>query len=136
MRWMIMPYTRYADFRGRSCRMEYWMFHLLWAAVLIVLWTVGVSAHRLGNPAITGTIAPMCLVLGALFLLGSLIPMIAVTVRRFHDQDKTGWFYLMNFIPYVGGLVVFIFMCIEGTVGSNQYGPDPKGPEINANVFN
>lgn len=70
----------------------------------------------------TIVIAPLILL-----LLATIIPSIAVTVRRFHDQDKSGWFYLLGFIPYVGGIVAFIFMCIDGTPGPNQYGPDPKG---------
>jgi uncharacterized membrane protein YhaH (DUF805 family) len=61
-----------------------------------------------------------------LFVLGSFIPGLAVTVRRFHDQDKSGWLVLLNFIPYLGGFIVFIFMCLDGTRGENSYGPDPK----------
>ena len=61
-----------------------------------------------------------------LYSLIVLIPSIAVQVRRFHDQDKSGWFVLLNFIPYVGGLIVLVFMFLEGTKGENRYGPDPK----------
>ena len=48
-------------------------------------------------------------------------------VRRFHDQDKSGWFVLLGFIPIVGGLIVLVFMLLEGTKGPNRFGPDPKG---------
>jgi uncharacterized membrane protein YhaH (DUF805 family) len=61
-----------------------------------------------------------------LFYLAIFIPALAVQVRRFHDQDKSGWFVLLNFIPLVGGLIVFIFMCLDGTRGDNRFGPDPK----------
>lgn len=70
-----------------------------------------------------------------LFMLGSLIPGIAVTVRRFHDQDMSGWFYLLGLIPYVGGLVVLVFMCRDGTRGANRFGPDPKDPLAEAEIF-
>ena len=67
--------------------------------------------------------------LGAGFLvigmIGLFIPTIAVQVRRFHDQGKSGWFALFNLIPYVGVVVVTIFMLLEGTKGDNKYGPDP-----------
>lgn len=56
------------------------------------------------------------------------IPGLAVQVRRFHDQDKSGWFILLGFIPYIGGLILFVFMCLEGTRGPNRFGPDPKDP--------
>ncbi len=110
MEYMLMPLKRYADFSGRSRRMEYWMFVLFVTLVFI------------GGIAFLG-----------IFYLAILVPMLAVQVRRFHDQDKSGWMVLLNFIPYVGGLVVFVFMCMEGTRGPNQYGPDPKGDQ--SNVF-
>lgn len=131
-----MPYRRYADFSGRSCRTEYWMFHLLWVlvafAVLVVMFAVGDVSR--GSSSGSGAMGGLFLGLVGAFVLGSLIPMIAVTVRRFHDQDKSGWFYLLNFVPYVGGIIVFVFMCIEGTRGSNRYGDDPLDPN-HADVF-
>lgn len=71
---------------------------------------------------IGGTGIVFMLVAVALF-----IPSLAVQVRRFHDQDKSGWMVLLAFIPFIGGLVVLIFMLLEGTHGPNRYGPDPKG---------
>ena len=47
-------------------------------------------------------------------------------VRRLHDTDKSVWFLLLGFIPLVGGIIVFVFMCLNGTVGANRFGPDPK----------
>ena len=126
MDWMIMPLERYADFSGRSQRMEYWMFTLFYLIVITVL--LGFAIF-FGSPAGEDhTLAEnYSLVVLGLFVVGTIIPSIAVTVRRLHDQDKSGWFYLMSFIPYIGGLIMFVFMCLEGTVGPNRYGPDPKG---------
>lgn len=59
-----------------------------------------------------------------ILILGLLIPSLAVQVRRFHDQDKSGWFILLNFIPLVGGLIVLVMFCIDGTKGPNRFGPD------------
>jgi uncharacterized membrane protein YhaH (DUF805 family) len=69
----------------------------------------------------------MLIVLGVYFLV-FFIPGLAVQVRRFHDQDKSGWFILLGFIPYVGSLILLVFMCLEGTRGPNRFGPDPKDP--------
>ena len=55
------------------------------------------------------------------------MPLIAVEVRRFHDQDRSGWFALLNLIPYIGPLIVLGMMCIDGTPGENRFGPNPKG---------
>ncbi len=69
-----------------------------------------------------------------IYSLAAFIPSIAVQVRRFHDQDKSGWFVLLGLIPYLGGLILIIFMCLEGTRGPNRFGPDPRDP-YNADVF-
>ena len=64
--------------------------------------------------------------LTTIFFLGIIVPSIAVQVRRFHDQDKSGWFVLLSLIPFIGGLAVLVFMFLEGTRGPNRFGPDPK----------
>ncbi|WP_447755718.1 DUF805 domain-containing protein [Sphingopyxis fribergensis] len=126
MDWMLMPLMRYADFSGRSQRMEYWMFTLFYILVIALL--VGLAIFFGGPVGAERTLAEnYFLVVTGLFIVGTIIPSIAVTVRRLHDQDKSGWFYLLSFVPYVGGIVIFIFMCLEGTPGPNRYGPDPRG---------
>ena len=69
-------------------------------------------------------------IVGGLLLLWwlfVLIPNLAVTVRRLHDQDKSGWMFLLIFIPFVGPLILLVFMFLDGTRGPNRFGPDPKG---------
>jgi uncharacterized membrane protein YhaH (DUF805 family) len=120
MHWMLLPLKRYADFSGRSRRMEYWMFQLFYLIVITALITL---AFLLGDGPNDPSIAP--LVLLGLFILATIVPALALQIRRFHDQDRSGWFVLLNFIPYAGGLIVFIFMVLPGTRGSNRFGPDP-----------
>ena len=135
MEWMFLPYTRYFDFSGRSRRQEYWMFKLLY--VLIVIFFGGIMVSGLVSLEKNQTPGPLFWVGIAglmLFLLVSLIPSIAVAVRRFHDQDQSGWMYLLGFIPYIGSIVLIVFMCLDGTKGENRFGPDPKDP-TSADVF-
>lgn len=130
MEWMLLPYKRYAEFSGRSRRKEYWMFTLFYAAVFLVLMFAALfSSFPIPEdaPQEIGTTGTILFALLAIFALGSFIPALAVQIRRFHDQDKSGWYFLLNFIPYIGGFVVLVFMCFEGTRGENSYGPDPKG---------
>lgn len=137
MEWMLMPYRRYADFTGRSRRKEYWMFVLFTFIVLMgcmALMFAGGMAADASADAAPGPLFWLGVVILAVWGIGSFIPSIAVQVRRFHDQDKSGWMVLLAFIPYVGSLIVFIFMCIEGTRGPNRFGNDPKNPN-NADVF-
>lgn len=117
-------FRRYADFEGRSAPSEMWWPFLLYWIVFIAFGALIVVAM-----AIYGEESPMVGVFAIpLFVwwVAVLLPGIAVRVRRFHDQDKSGWMYLLRFIPYVGGLVIIVFMCIEGTRGSNRFGPSPK----------
>jgi uncharacterized membrane protein YhaH (DUF805 family) len=120
MHWMLLPLKRYADFSGRSRRLEYWMFQLFYFIVITALVAL---AFLLGDGPNDPSIVPLLLL--GLFILGTIVPAIAVQVRRFHDQDRSGLFVLLNFIPYAGGLIVFIFMVLPGTRGSNRFGPDP-----------
>ena len=115
-----MPLKRYTDFSGRSRRKEYWFFVL---GVFIAAVVLGIIEGILG---LSGMVAGAYGPLTAIFLLGVIVPSIAVQVRRFHDQDKSGWFVLLALIPFLGGLVVLVFMCLEGTKGPNRFGPDPK----------
>jgi uncharacterized membrane protein YhaH (DUF805 family) len=128
MEYMIMPLKRYADFSGRSRRKEYWMFvlfqMLLLVPLILIAALLGGTSDDPANPF--GSVAMLIVV--AVYFLVFLIPGIAVQVRRFHDQDKSGWFILLGFIPYVGGIILFVFMCLEGTRGPNRFGPDPKDP--------
>lgn len=64
------------------------------------------------------------------FYLGNFIPNIAIAVRRFHDQNQSGWMYLLAFIPYLGRPIILIFMCIDGTHGENRFGEDPLGESL------
>jgi len=64
-------------------------------------------------------------------LIGS-IPHLAVTVRRLHDQNRTGWWYVLAFVPRIGGLIMLGFMCISGSRGANRFGSDPTPPDAEA----
>jgi uncharacterized membrane protein YhaH (DUF805 family) len=123
MEWMLLPYKRYADFSGRSSRKEFWMFVLFLVIVTLALVSAAVivSPHGAKNHG-AGLVFFAAL---GLFWLGSLVPYIAVHVRRFHDQDRSGWFYLLGAIPYIGGAVILFFMVRPGTPGPNRFADDP-----------
>jgi uncharacterized membrane protein YhaH (DUF805 family) len=77
-----------------------------------------------------GTMSWVLFALGMLWALFVFIPNLAVTIRRLHDQDKSGWFILLGLIPIVGPFIVLVFYFIEGTRGPNRFGPDPKGTDV------
>lgn len=124
MYWMFLPLKRYADFSGRSPRIEYWMFALFQWLVLIGLVVLGFMMFDARSSEPDPAIA-FPLMLAGLAWLVFLIPSIAVTVRRLHDRNQSGWLYLLVFVPYIGPLVLFVFTVLPGDEFENQYGPNP-----------
>lgn len=125
MHWMTLPLRRYFDFQGRSRRREYWMFilgYILFVAVMALV-MIAFNGGSSSDPSGLAIIPAAVIVLA---LLALIIPSLAVQVRRFHDRDMSGWFVLLNLVPYLGGLIVLVFMCLPGTRGPNRFGPDPK----------
>ncbi|MFN3943940.1 MAG: DUF805 domain-containing protein [Allosphingosinicella sp.] len=135
MYWMLLPLRRYAQFSGRSRRKEFWMF-VLGTIVFTILYLLiagnlfvdaGPGDEEMGSAYAVEVTASDPLIFPLMLVL--LIPSLAVQVRRFHDQDKTGWLVLLNLVPFLGFFIIVAFMCIEGTRGPNRYGPDPKAPD-------
>lgn len=104
-------FSKFATFEGRARRSEYWFFTLFTVLVSTVLSIID---------AVTGIG-----VLSLLFTLAVLIPGIAVAVRRLHDTDRSGWWYLLILIPIVGFIVLIIWFCSRGTGDANRFGADP-----------
>ncbi|WP_291432160.1 DUF805 domain-containing protein [Deinococcus sp.] len=125
--------NNYANFRGRARRREYWMYTLINGIIQFVLsiplygvlMSMQNDAAADPSTALTGSTLIFA-VIYALYVLATFIPSLAIAVRRLHDTGKSGWWYLLNFVP-LGGLVIFIFTVLDGEPGSNKWGPNPKG---------
>lgn len=108
---------KYATFAGRATRAEYWFFYLFCCLYSIPLYIVAIILLFL-----TESIASYYVV----FILGCLpiiIPGISVLVRRLHDIGKSGWWYWLCLIPFVGGIVIFVFTLLPSQKEDNEYGP-------------
>jgi len=103
--------SKYATFSGRARRSEYWWFALAYLVALIV---VVLLDNAMGSD-----------LPGTLVVLALILPTLAVTVRRLHDTNRSGWWYFMSFVPF-GGLVVLVFVCQDSNPGHNTFGPCPK----------
>ncbi len=137
MDWMLMPLRRYADFSGRSRRKEYWMYFLFVIIVSVVLHIVdralglgggSSSSMSTAGPQIGAGASYHAGVLGIIFSLATLVPSIAVGVRRLHDTDRSGWWLLIAFVPFIGAIVLLVFFLLDGTPGPNRFGANPKDP--------
>jgi uncharacterized membrane protein YhaH (DUF805 family) len=126
---MTLALKRYAQFEGRANRREYWMFQLfLFLVATAVSLLAGVLAilMRSSPDALSAILIGMMVLLGLMWL-ATIVPLIAVTVRRLHDCNQSGWLYLLALVP-MGGLVILVFALLPGTPQENAYGPVPAGP--------
>lgn len=135
---MVLPLRRYATFAGRSRRKEFWLYGaaLIVAAVLAVFLDLmfmfsDIVVVRRGEMTSIHYVPHTPLFLLTLILV-TLIPTLAVNVRRLHDIGRSGWWLLAALVPLVGWVVLFVFDCLDGTVGANRFGPDPKAAERRA----
>ncbi|AWB47544.1 DUF805 domain-containing protein [Gemmobacter aquarius] len=111
----------YVTFSGRARRAEYWFWALFCVLANLALGILdGAIFGRNMMQHMDGS-GP----LSAVFTLLTLLPSIAVGVRRLHDIDRTGWWLLIVFLPLIGWILLLVWACTRGTIGPNRFGPDP-----------
>ncbi len=106
---------RYADFQGRSPRSEFWWFALFYLLLGLAIGMVSAISETLGG------------LVNLVVTIGLLVPSLAVSIRRLHDTDRTGWWILLYLVPLIGTIVLIVFFVQRGTDGENRFGPDPYG---------
>jgi len=110
----------FVNFSDRASRSEYWWFQLFFVVALATADFIDVMMGELAEVPFSW--------FGTIVFFGLIIPNLAVTVRRLHDLGYSGWFILLVFIPCVGsiiGLVILVFMMVEGQSQINDYGTVP-----------
>jgi uncharacterized membrane protein YhaH (DUF805 family) len=113
MNYYTQVLSKYAEFNGRARRSEYWYFVLINIVISIVIYLVDAGIGSFGA-------------LGIIYSLGILIPSIAVAVRRLHDTGRSGWYLLLAFIPFIGAIILLVFMAQDSVAGENGFGKYPK----------
>ena len=114
-------FSKYFQFQGRARRAEYWWFTLFNA-----LMSTGITIveNGTGLTDMEASFGP----LSALYLLVTLLPTLTLGVRRLHDIGRSGWWLLIGIIPFIGILVLLVFVCIDSEHGDNAFGPSPEYP--------
>lgn len=121
LRWYFWALKKYVGFGGRARRREYWSFTLV--NTLIVFGLMMADA-ALGTSDVSqgGSVWGL---LSGFYFLAMFLPLLAVTVRRLHDTNRSGWWVLLQLVPF-GGLVILVFLCMDSNPTFNSYGPYPK----------
>ena len=109
-------FSNYVNFSSRAARSEYWFWVLF---VIIAEIVTSAIDYVIGIQLVT-----------SIFALATLLPGIAVGVRRLHDTDRSGWWLLLGVIPIVGAIILIIWFCSKGTDGPNRFGPDPLAGDM------
>ncbi len=120
MTWFTIALKKYAVFGGRARRKEYWMFSIV---AFLISFVLGLADRATGSVSKQGIG-----LLGLLANLFFLIPSLAVLVRRLHDTDRSAWWLLLTIIPFLGWLILLIFILLDSQPGENRFGQCPKQP--------
>jgi uncharacterized membrane protein YhaH (DUF805 family) len=117
-------WSNYRNFKGRARRSEYWFIQLflvvtnLAAAVIDFVLMNGDVDRFIANGG--GGIV------GLIWILATIVPAIAVLVRRLHDTGRSGWWALIGFVPVAGAIALLVFTVADSEAQQNSYGPSPK----------
>mgnify|MGYP003683205091 CR=1 FL=1 len=128
MNWYLLAFKNYANFSGRARRKEYWMFILFHYLIILLLYILIITfSINLGDTSEMAIPEIILSILLLLYFLATIIPYLAITVRRLHDINKSGGYWFVRFIPLVGPIWLLILLVEDSWDGVNRYGPNPKG---------
>ena len=115
----------YANFDGRARRSEYWYYTLMNVIIVIAL-EILLGVGAMASSALALIVGLLLIV----YAIGTLVPSIAVMVRRLHDIGKSGWWYFIALIPLAGPIWLIVLLATDSQPGSNEYGINPKTGEV------
>ena len=107
-------FAKFARWKGRASRPEHWWFYLFYMMVLI--------AGSVLDGALIGSVGTTFAPISTIAVLALLLPMLAVTIRRLHDTDRSGWWYWIILVPLAGPIILIVFLCQQGTPAHNRFG--------------
>ena len=113
-------FSKYCSFRGRASRSEYWWW-IVFTFVVAIIFGNPSGIQSLHESSASG-LPVISYVVGALLLL----PNLGVLIRRLHDTGRSGWWWLIGFIPFLGSIILIVFCCQASQPFPNQYGVVPE----------
>ncbi|WP_380163849.1 DUF805 domain-containing protein [Jannaschia sp. R86511] len=123
-------FRQYVGFSGRARRAEYWFFYLFCVLAFGALYAIALAllaSGAAGDPDAPNALGTLIGAVIAIAAFAVFLPSLAVAVRRLHDTGRSGWWYLINLVPFVGPIVLLVFLLLDSEPGANRFGPNPKG---------
>lgn len=120
-------FKKYATFSGRASRSEYWWWTLVSVAVGIItniLLSASMTTMTTASSATPPTLGPGAIVgmiVIGVWTLATLVPSLALTVRRLHDVNMSGWLVLIGLVPFLGGLALLVFMILQSNPAGQRF---------------
>tara|TARA_B100001123_G_C14713911_1_gene790303 strand:- start:102 stop:554 length:453 start_codon:yes stop_codon:yes gene_type:complete len=128
-------FSKYGTFQGRALRSEFWYFYLFYLLALLFIWLLGIAFIAANSSAGIGVFVVIYMV----FVFGTMVPFWAVTARRLHDTNRSGWWQvlpyilsLFSIIPALGivfsvlsivaAIVVIVWLIMAGEKKDNRFG--------------
>lgn len=125
---VISALKNYVNFSGRASRGDYWWYFLGYVIVVVILALVDSAVFGGGQTSADMSegvsVSYNAGLLASIWIIANIIPQIAISIRRLHDTDRSGWFYLLVFVPLANLYLVYL-MFVKGTSGDNRFGADP-----------
>ena len=117
-------WSRFADFKGRSRRSEYWYVQLF--LVVTNLAVAGIDLALMDGDLDRFIANGGGGIVGLIWIFATIVPALAVLIRRLHDTGRTGWWALVGFVPFVGAIVLLVLTVSDSSNEENKYGTSPK----------
>jgi uncharacterized membrane protein YhaH (DUF805 family) len=126
MKWYFQVLRNYAVFVGRARRKEYWTFNLIHGVIIFGLKGFELLMRFAPGGPIT--------IIQLLYVLATIVPLVAVSVRRLHDTNRRGWWFILALVPLANLVLFLIFLAQDSEPGDNRFGPNPKAEPAGGSV--
>ena len=110
--------NKYFDFSTRAPRKEFWLFVLFYSLAYLILMGIDISMGTYNSIIGFG-------ILSGIFWMATVVPYLAVGVRRLHDTNRAGWWLLLIFVPIVGAIWLLVLFCFKSDEDENRFGINP-----------
>ncbi len=128
---VITCFKKYITIKGRASLSEFWWFilfnliiYLFLNTIVIILYKLAYELAYIGDTSLI-MYHEIASIVPAIWYLLIVIPITCAYIRRLHDINRSGWWYLFTFIPLIGWITSLVFLSKKGTAGDNRFGADP-----------